>query len=221
MDQWTDRLSEYLDDELDARERSEIEAHLAECASCRTILDELRGVVSRAQAVTDRGPGQDLWPGIAQRIAATGGTRRYTFSLPQLAAAGIALMVLSGGAVWMLRQQATPPAAPATQTTVTQTTVTETAPSAAIPVLDLADAPYDQAVADLQRTLESGRSRLDPETIKVLEASLASIDQAIEQSQRALAADPANTYLYSHLAAARQRKLALLRRASALADIEG
>jgi anti-sigma factor RsiW len=215
MDKWTDRLSEYLDDELDAAERSELEVHVSRCASCRTILDELRAVVSRAQAVTDRSPDADLWPGIAQRIAATGGTRRYAFSLPQLAAAGIALMVLSGGAVWMLRQQANESATPAPTAAVIDTV------NPAVVPIDLADAPYDQAVADLQRALEAGRSRLDPETIKVLEASLASIDQAIEQSQRALAADPANTYLYSHLAAARQRKLALLRRVSALADIEG
>jgi hypothetical protein len=46
----------------------------------------------------------------------------------------------------------------------------------------------------------------------VLEASLGAIDAAIEQSRRALAADPANVYLHSHLAEARQRKLALLRR---------
>jgi len=213
MDQWTDRLSEYLDNELDAGERRELEAHLTACASCRTTLDELRDVTSRAKAMNDRQPDMDLWPGIEQRIAAAGGSRRYSFSLPQLAAAGIALMVLSGGAVWMLRQQAIQPAAPATQATVVDN------PSV-VPV-NLADASYDEAVADLQRTLEVGRARLDPETIKVLEASLASIDQAIDQSQRALAADPANTYLYGHLAAARQRKLALLRRVSALADIEG
>jgi hypothetical protein len=213
MDQWTDRLSEYLDDELDAGERRELEAHVSACASCRTTLDELRGVVSRAKTMTDRPPDMDLWPEIERRIAAIGGSRRYAFSLPQLAAAGIALMVLSGGAVWMLRQEAIEPAAPATQATAVDNPTV-------VPV-NLADASYDEAVADLQRALEGGRSRLDPETIKVLEASLASIDQAIDQSQRALAADPANTYLYSHLAAARQRKLALLRRASALADVEG
>jgi hypothetical protein len=150
-----------------------------------------------------------LWPGIAERIAAAGRSRRYTFSMPQLAAAAIALMALSSGAVWLTRPADPPPA---------QVAVVED--PATVPV-NLADAPYDQAVADLQRALEAGRSRLDPATIKVLEESLASIDEAIDQSQRALAADPANTYLYSHLAAARQRKLALLRRASALADTEG
>jgi tetratricopeptide (TPR) repeat protein len=209
MDKWTDRLSEYLDDELGADERRELEAHLSGCVSCRTTLDELRAVVERARTVSDRAPDADLWPGIAERIAAAGRSRRYTFSMPQLAAAAIALMALSSGAVWLTRPADPPPA---------QVAVVED--PATVPV-NLADAPYDQAVADLQRALEAGRSRLDPATIKVLEESLASIDEAIDQSQRALAADPANTYLYSHLAAARQRKLALLRRASALADTEG
>ena len=65
--------------------------------------------------------------------------------------------------------------------------------------------------------LEDGRSRLDPETIRILEDNLRTIDQAIEQSRKALRADPANVYLNNHFAASRNRKLALLRRASALA----
>ena len=32
-DAFTDRLSEYLDDELPATERASVEAHLAECAA--------------------------------------------------------------------------------------------------------------------------------------------------------------------------------------------
>jgi anti-sigma factor RsiW len=216
MDRWTDRLSEYLDDELDARERVELEAHLATCGECRATLDEVRAVIARAQRLTERPPDADLWPGIAARIGGAA-SRRYAFSMPQLVAAGIALMVLSGGAVWMARRQAERPAptqasAPAPDQRTDRLT--------AVPV-NLADVPYDEAIADLERALAKGRSRLDPATIKVLETNLAAIDQAIEQSQRALAADPANTYLYSHLASARQRKLALLRRASALTDPEG
>jgi anti-sigma factor RsiW len=212
MDQWTDRLSEYLDDELETHAREDLEAHLESCEVCRATLDELRAVVSRAQDVTDRAPDADLWPAIAARLDSRG--KRYTFSMPQLVAAGIALMILSGGMVWMANRQA----ADGTPSQAASQRPAE--PARAVPV-NLADAPYDEAVADLERTLAEGRSRLDPATVKVLESSLAAIDQAIEQSQRALMADPANTYLYSHLAAARQRKLALLRRASALADTEG
>ena len=80
-----------------------------------------------------------------------------------------------------------------------------------------ADPNYDQAVADLEKMLETGRSRLDPETVRILEDNLRTIDQAIEQSRKALRADPASVYLNNHFAASRNRKLALLRRASALA----
>lgn len=211
MDHWTDRLSEYLDDDgdLTAAERRDLEAHLAGCAECGATLEDLRAVVARAQSLPSRGPDVDLWPGIAARVAPP--VRRYSFSMPQLVAAGLALMALSGGAVWMARRQ--PPSA-------AQARIGDRALPSAVPV-NLADAPYDQAVADLERALAAGRSKLDPATIKVLEDNLAAIDQAIDQSQRALAADPANTYLYNHLADARKRKLALLRRASAIADLEG
>jgi hypothetical protein len=64
--------------------------------------------------------------------------------------------------------------------------------------------------------LEQGRGRLDTTTVKVIERNLASIDSAIAQAQRALAADSASVYLNSHLAETRQRKLELLRRAAAL-----
>lgn len=76
------------------------------------------------------------------------------------------------------------------------------------------DPAYDAAVADLQAVLEQGRDRLDPRTVQVLEESLGTIDAAIEDARRALAADPANARLNTYLAGTRQRKLELLREAS-------
>src|SRR2546426_1031237 len=67
-DQWTDRLSEYLDGELTSPERTAFEAHLASCDACRTTLDELRRVVTNARALDDRPPAADLWPAVAARI---------------------------------------------------------------------------------------------------------------------------------------------------------
>ena len=37
-DQWTDRLSEYLDDELPPDERAALEAHLRQCVACGAVL---------------------------------------------------------------------------------------------------------------------------------------------------------------------------------------
>jgi hypothetical protein len=50
----------------------------------------------------------------------------------------------------------------------------------------------------------------------VLEQNLAVIDAAIAQARRAVAADSANLYLNSHLAATMRRKLELLRQAASL-----
>ena len=62
-DQWTDRLSQYVDAELPAGERAALEAHLADCAACRTAVAELRRVVAQARALPQRPPARrDLSP---------------------------------------------------------------------------------------------------------------------------------------------------------------
>ena len=42
-DQWTDRLSEYLDGELLTGERTALEEHLVGCAACRATLSSRFG----------------------------------------------------------------------------------------------------------------------------------------------------------------------------------
>jgi len=85
---------------------------------------------------------------------------------------------------------------------------------------NFADKRYDAAIAELERTLDEGRKNLDPETVRIVELNLAAIDRAIDECRRALESDPFNVYLNTHLAEARQRKLVLLRRATALATKE-
>jgi anti-sigma factor RsiW len=234
-DEWTERLSEFLDGELAADEQRSVEAHLRECADCATVLTDLRRVVARAQqaGAVPRPPGADLWSGIAARIDAERGAaadrrrpiafapraaRRVSFTLPQLAAAAALIAAVSGGIVWTMR-----PAPAVAQSAPAAAPERATAPDFAaaergdrvVPV-GMADAQYDAAVSDLESALKRGRGRLDTSTIATVEHNLQIIDQAIEQARDALAADPANTYLSGHLVEARRRKLDLLRRAAAL-----
>src|SRR5437763_5166233 len=117
-DQWTDRLSGYLDGELTAPERTTLEAHLASCDGCRTTLEELRRVVTNARALDDRPPAADLWPAVAARIGlspreqARPVVRRLSFTVPQLAAASVVLALLSAGAAWLIVRRSTVPTAP-------------------------------------------------------------------------------------------------------------
>ena len=216
-DHITDRLSDYIDHDLDASARVVVDQHLAACAACREVLSDLQAITSHAPKLPGSLPDRDLWDGVAARIGAQAdgrvvpfapkGARRFSFTLPQLAAAGIALMVMSGSLVYMAQSGNSRADFPAMSA---ETAVTNVAP------VSLADPQYDNAIADLEDALEAGRSRLDPETVKVLEQNLSSIDKAIEQCRQALEADPANAFLNSHLVSARQHKLSLLRKATAL-----
>jgi anti-sigma factor RsiW len=112
-DPMTDRLSAYIDGDLTPEECAAVDAHLATCDACRETLDELRDVVAAAATLRPTGPERDLWPAIADGIG--GGAagraprlldgwprRRFHLSMPQLAAAAVVLMTVSGGVVWLI-----------------------------------------------------------------------------------------------------------------------
>ena len=223
-DTWRDRLSEYLDGDLAAGERVELEAHLVDCAECRDTVDQLRAVVAKASALEDRLPASDLWSGVAERIGAhqslesgvvsiekRRARRRVTVSIPQLAAAGFVLVMISAATTMLLRPDASalgPPQASA---------ITQAATAEAV-LVGFNVVEYDAAVAELEQVLNRSREQLDPSTVAVLEQSLATIDRAIEEAQQALQGDPANRYLSSHLAATMKRKIQLLQRATTIAN---
>ena len=212
-DTWTNRLSEYLDGDLRGHELAALEAHLPSCGDCRATLEQLRRVVARAQALDDRPPASDLWPAIARHVGvvsldARRARRRLSFTVPQLAAAAVALALLSGVSAWLLGRRPT-------VTQVAQSTTTSN-PVQYVGTYE-ADPRYAAAVASLERVLAQGRGRLDTATVRVIEKNLGIIDRAIRDAQSALAADPANSYLNLHLAQEMRRKLELLRQAAVLA----
>lgn len=234
---WTERLSPYLDGELDAAESAELEAHLDACADCRDVLRDLRAVVESSSALEDRPPANDLWPAIADRLgprpdvvpieSGRTGTgrgrriRRFSFTLPQIAAAAIALALASAGAVWLTFASPTgsPPAADDVALDASADdgrAVRFASAEAGYPAQD----DYDDAVAELERVLEREADRLDSATVATIERSLETIDSAIDDAYRALADDPADPYLNHHMAGIRHQKLQLLRRAVDLARAE-
>jgi anti-sigma factor RsiW len=225
-DRWTDRLSEYLDGELSPQTRAELEQHLEGCFECRRTLGELRAVVARARALPDAEPVHDFWPGIAGRLAAAPqadqaalevidlrthrierNQRRISFTLPQLAAASLVLMLLSGSAVWVALARAPLPVA--------------SAPATGNAVRSVADSnagltEYAAAVESLEAALAQQQDRLDPVTVAIVKENLRTIDAAITEARAALEQDPGNLYLNQHLENTMKKKLQLLRRATAL-----
>ncbi|MEP6572996.1 MAG: zf-HC2 domain-containing protein [Gemmatimonadota bacterium] len=218
-DLWTDRLSEFLDRELSPADSAALETHLQSCAECRDTLADLRRVVSMAQALDDRAPAADLWPGVAALVGGDrperrGWSRRIALTVPQLIAAGIALMLMSGGVVALIERPTSAAhlaGAPTTAPNSEVMTVGSNPPARTA-------VGYDGAVNDLQDVLRDERGHLDTATVRTIDENLQRIDRAIAQAQHALAADPGSVYLSNHLNQTRMRKLDLLRRAAALAS---
>jgi hypothetical protein len=230
---WTERLSDYKDDELSPADRAACQAHLAECATCRSVLADLERVTSVAQSDPDVMPALDLWPGVLARIASAPkssgetaivrpferpGPRRISFTIPQLALAASLLIAVTAGVAYVaLGRAASQPAATiAAETPIQAIAELTLPPSSDIVPASFADAQFDRAVMDLEQILEEQRDELDPATVMVIERNLKAIDEAIRQARAALEADPANPFLNSHLAQSRRRKLDLLRHATTL-----
>jgi len=218
-DTYTDQLSDYLDGALDPAERRVLEDHLVECDACRTTLTELRAVVASASALEPLEPARDLWPMIAARIererdvplrladqARHRAMRRLSFTIPQLAAAAVVLVLASAGAVWMLMagDTATPMVAGSTS-------------GSAVPVSAQNATPGDAGLAQLEAALAGGQTQLDPGTVAVLRRNLLIIEQALVEAQAALAADPANPYLSRHYENTLTKKRELLLQAGSIA----
>jgi hypothetical protein len=225
MTDWTEKLSDYLDGELTADERIRLEAALEGDVELGRVLEDLRAVRETAGSLPRRSPEGDLWPGIEARIrasdrgivplaAAGQARRRFSFTVPQLAAAAVALLVLGSASVWVALNAGAGVAGNEGPVAVTP-----------LPEAGFASAPedapafsYEQTIEGLEEQLRVGRDRLDPKTVQALESSLATIDRAITRAQEALDADPASAYLNRHLADARTRKLRVLQQAARLAS---
>ena len=223
-DNWTERLSAYLDGELSPDERAELERHLETCDECSVALQQLKGVVAWAADFEGREPANDVWPEISAAIGdAPSGvvnldnrrrrSRRITFSIPQSLAAAIALAVVGAGGWWLARATA-----PQNQMA---TVLDISAPDAGATVTaTIAVAKkYGPAIADLEQVLLQEQGTLDSNTVRVLREQLAIIDRALADAQAALAQDPASDFLADHYTGMMRKKLNVLRQAARKVEV--
>ncbi len=207
-EQFDRQLDAFLEGSLAPLPRREMDAHLAGCAACQALTDDLRGVVAAATALPRSiAPPRNLWPDIAARLArqaAHPGIRSISWTRwAPLAAAAVLLVTVTAVVTHRLSRGSAP-------------ILVEARP--ALPQLTgfAADREYVLAAEDLERVLAEGRDNLSPTTVAVLERNLALIDAAIAEARAALAADPANADLRALLWGAHRQKLDLLDRATRL-----
>lgn len=240
--EWTDRLSDYLEGDLSRADHEAVATHVGECGACRRVLEELREVREQAGRLGPIQPPRDLWSGIAATIGApvpqadTDGAkvialprsagvpavdirhddRRFHLSSRQLAAASVALIAVSSMVTWLVGPG-----------TGTRAAAVETASGPVVAPVSMAatgvplEAGLAEELAALEAALNEAEAALDPNTVRVLERNLAVIEQAIDDSARALAQDPGNEFLAAHLERVYERKLAYLRDAARVAEWAG
>ena len=216
------QLSAYLDGELSPAERARVDEHVAGCAECRVVLDDLKAIVVTAPYYQGQASKRDLWAGIQAGISGQKeidlaevrrspfAVRRFSFG--QLIAASVAFAAVVGGSVYVAVRPS--PAAVSESPLAVHPSPDEPALANVVNSQARAGEVYDAAVGDLERVLAEGKDQLEPRTLKVIEENLRIIDRAIAEARSAIAADPANAYLRSQVAANMRRKLDILRQAT-------
>lgn len=208
-----DRLDDYVDGTLREAELHDLELHLAACAGCADEERGLRALLARVAALPEEmSPSRDLWPGIAERIAAVRprpaalGPRRIWSWSPALLAAAAAVLVALGSLarVWA-------PSA-GRETPAGAVGAVQEAAWTTDPALLAAEREYARATGQLMAALEARKATLPPETMAAVEKDLTTIDAALRQVRGALRQDPANPQLSHMLASTHQKKLDVLQR---------
>lgn len=197
-----DRLEGYLGGRLSPADHAAMERHLEACSSCRDDLSALTRVRAELpmleSSATEPPDVEEMWAVIKPRL--TPRTRRWAgrpLAMPAwaLAAAAAVLMLASiGGTMLVLRSDATS--------------------RAGSERLGALESDYEAASAELSRLLDGARQQLAPATVASLERNLSSIDSALAEVRRALAADPGNVTLEQLVLSAWRQKVQLLRRAT-------
>lgn len=212
-DRCHDLVDDYVDGTLAADDLKAIEAHLAGCDMCRAMAADWSAIRRLARALEPHVPPPQVWTKLA---ASFEGERSRSMASRWFAggvgwrplAVAATLIVLAGGASWILLRQSSltpsdssPRIATTTNPELVQSVETE---------LKLAEEHYQKAIAGLEQITRTESTTLDPQVAAVLQKNLDVIDQAIGESRAALQTQPASDVAQESLFEALRNKVALL-----------
>jgi len=232
-------LNGYADGTLNAAERPGVEQHLAGCAACREMVDDLREILKATGDLELREPPVRAWSRLERAIkmerehaapstqgrpldgsrgrrpnaggpAEAGRYRRYAAWLAAAAAVLVATTV--GMRYAPARRADAPPAAPGATAAITAGEAAQSIETE----LRQAESHYEKAIKGLETIANSEQGELDPRTAATLQKNLAVIDQAISESRAAVRAQPASEPAQQSLIDGFKTKIGLLQDTVAL-----
>jgi len=192
-----ERLDDYIDGELDARENDLILEHLERCTTCnREHRATVRLLEQAAVLSRDEVPSRDLWGGIHTRLQ-TPPVGRRSGARPWVLTAAAAVLFLAVMVGPGLQEPAD---------------MTESAQVVTPVSYQEADERFLEVREQLLAGLTSGEDRLDPETVRMVRKNLKVMDDSAAEIRKALAADPGNSGLRRMLMASYRYQTKLLTR---------
>jgi hypothetical protein len=218
-----DRISELVDGDLDRAACAELDAHLATCASCAALAEDLEVVRRASRSLPTLDPPERVWTAIARQLPVQAVNRsasrsrewvKVTLAIAAVlvAAVAITMLVRRGRSVESQVAESASPAMPAPAQPGPQTGA-QSADSADLKSLQSelqqAESHYENAIQKLE-TLARDRRTLNPQDAAILQKNLLLIDSAIGESRAALRAQPANDMAQESLFEAFRSKIALL-----------
>jgi anti-sigma factor RsiW len=217
-------INDFADDLLPPDARATADDHLAACGDCAAAVARVRELRAALGALPrDVAPPAHLFAAVHTRIASQAATaatavppRGHALLRPRfLAAAAVLLIAVSSATTALLLRD--PGAGVALPSAGTAGRTGEATPGGARLVgVQPFERAYEDEIAQLQRLLATDGGALAPATMRVIEHNLGVIDAALSEAREALAADPANDALTELLRSGYERKLDVLRSATAL-----
>ncbi len=203
---------EYVDGELRGRALRSLEAHLARCPECRSVVEDFRSIRDAAEALETPEPPDAVWTRIRAEVArrsaapaaAPARSRAASWLAPGpvrwAASAALAFALVGGGILVGLRMGAggRTGSDPAARERFTMAK------------LDEAERYYEKALSALGEAYAAGGKDLAPEVKAMLDRNLQVIDGAVQSCRAAVAAEPDNVQAWNYLLTAYGEKLSFL-----------
>lgn len=206
-------IGELVDGTLDGAPRHELEGHLATCAACARLAEELLIVRRAARALPPMELPASAWSRVSAAIdgerAAQRRPGRWQRAMLPLAAAAVLVVALAATLTW--RREAAPAGStPAASQPIDHATATSAELLGSVEAeFQQAEKHLESAVAGLE-VLARDRQALDPQVAADLQKSLLVVDQAIGESRAALRTQPMSTQAQDSLFEAFRSKIVLL-----------
>lgn len=198
QDAFSERLNDFIDEDLSMEEMSRLRRHLQTCNECQKLEAELRAVRDEAASLPAPEPPEEVWNriqaglGVEAERAPGPGARDLRIYL------AIAAAVVLAVSIFLLERPGPSNAAP--DELVNMVTAE----------LQAAESHYDKAIEGLEQIVAQNDGVLNEELNIVLNANLDLIEQAIDESRQAIKTDPDSTVAQESLLEALRRKVSLL-----------